>query len=105
MLYTARSDEQLTGAENHVSVVHPDRQLAANDQEELIGVFVGVPHEFALDLHDLDLVVVEPCHHLGRPVLRDQRELVGKINGTTTRVLMHDVPPRRPWAEVGWAHR
>jgi hypothetical protein len=36
----------------------------ATTMKQLVGVLVGVPDELALDLHDLDLVVVESSHHL-----------------------------------------
>ena len=49
-------DEQLAWRESHVAGARLDGQLA--DDEQLVSVLVGVPDELALDLHDLDLVVV-----------------------------------------------
>jgi len=36
---------------------------------------VRVPDELALELGDLDELVVQPADHLGRPVFSDAREL------------------------------
>ena len=54
-----RHDEQLTGAELNVAVPHLDDQPALEDQEELVGLSVLVPHELTIGLGDLDVVVIE----------------------------------------------
>lgn len=61
-------------------------ELAVGDEEQLVGVLVGVPSELALELDHLDLVVVEPGHRLGRPVLGEQRELLGDVNRSVGHV-------------------
>ena len=60
---------------------------ALDDEEELVGVVVGVPDELALHLHQLDLVVVEPGHHLGRPVLTEGLELAGDVDDHGVRLV------------------
>jgi hypothetical protein len=48
VLDTSRYDEQLAGAEPHVAVAQLNGQLTSNDDEQLIGVVVGVPDELTL---------------------------------------------------------
>ncbi len=50
VLNTARYDEQLAGTESHVAIAQLNAQLTGNDEEQLIGVVVGVPDELTLDL-------------------------------------------------------
>ena len=58
----------------YVAVPQLDRQRALDDQEQLIGVIVGVPDELALDPDQFDFVIVQPGNDLGRPVLGEQRD-------------------------------
>ena len=69
VLDTTRNDEELPRSNRDTAIAQLDRELALGDEEQLIGVLVGVPDELALDLDHLDLVVVESGHRLGRPVL------------------------------------
>src|SRR6266508_2754296 len=62
-----RHDEQLTGAELNVAVPHLDDQPALEDQEELVGISVLVPHELTVGLGDLDVVVIEAGDDLWAP--------------------------------------
>src|SRR4029077_13706240 len=80
VLDTPGYDVQLSGTEGHVSIAELDRKAALDHQEQLVGVLMGVPDELALELGQLDLVVVETGHHLGRPVLREQPELVAEVH-------------------------
>jgi hypothetical protein len=64
VLDTSRNDEQLARTHLDVAVLHLDGQFAGDDEEQFVSVLMGVPGEFALDLDDLDLVVVHPRHHL-----------------------------------------
>ena len=59
MLDTARDDEHLAGTELHVAVAELDRQPPAENEEEVIRVVMLVPHEFAQNLDDHELVVVQ----------------------------------------------
>ena len=58
VLDATRNDVQLTWAELDVTVAELDRQSSREDEEEVVGVRMRVPDELALDLGDLDLVVV-----------------------------------------------
>lgn len=52
-------DEQLTRSENDVvAVAELDRQLARQHQEQLVGVLMAMPDEFAFNFDDLDLVII-----------------------------------------------
>src|SRR6266700_1632475 len=57
VLGPAPHHEQLTRREADVTVAQLQDHRAVDDEEELIGVGVGVPGEVALYLHDLDVVV------------------------------------------------
>ena len=59
MLGAPRHDEELAWPEDHVAVTHLDGELAAQDEEQLVGVVVLVPGEVALELDDPHVVVVE----------------------------------------------
>lgn len=50
VLYAARDDVELPGAELDVAVAELDRETAAEDQEEVVGLVVLVPYELAEDL-------------------------------------------------------
>ncbi len=52
VLDTPRHDEQLAGAEPHVAVAQLNGQLTSNDDEQLIGVVVGVPDELTTTFGD-----------------------------------------------------
>jgi hypothetical protein len=58
VLGALRYDEELTWPEDHVAVTHLDGELAAQDEEQLVGVVVLVPGEVALELDDPHVVVV-----------------------------------------------
>jgi hypothetical protein len=80
VLDASGNHEKLSGIELDVAVSQLDRQPTVDNQEQLISVVVGMPDELALELDDLDLVVVKPRHRLRRPVLRKPREHPAKIN-------------------------
>jgi hypothetical protein len=65
VLDAAGDDEQLTGPEIDVAVAKLDRQASHKDEEEVIGIGVCVPHELALHLDQLELVIVELADDLG----------------------------------------
>src|SRR3954447_12571503 len=70
VLDAARHHVELSGGEGQVvpmalGVAQLQGQGALDDEEQLVGVVVGVPDELALELGELDLVVVEAGHHLG----------------------------------------
>src|ERR1022692_3043934 len=74
VLDTARHDEEFPRPQHDVAIAQLDGELPVQDQEELIGVGVLVPGELALNLHDPDVVVVDPGNFLRRPVLSETRQ-------------------------------
>src|SRR5262245_24256471 len=72
---TSRHDEHVTRTQRDVPISEMDRHLAVQDDEDLIGLGMTVPDELALDLDELEVVVVHPGDDLRRPALAEAREL------------------------------
>jgi hypothetical protein len=85
VLDAARDDEDVALAELDVSVTELDRQPSLEDEEEVVRVGVRVPNELALDLPDLDLVLVVVTDDPRLEVLVDGRELLREIDGLVQR--------------------
>jgi hypothetical protein len=86
VLDTAGNDEDLTGPQVDLRLIpQPDRQLAVDDQEDLVGVGMLVPHELALRLRHLEMPVVGLGDDPGRPVLTQLGQLLGKVDGDSGR--------------------
>lgn len=62
------------GPQLHVTVSKLDRELTRDHHEELVGVWMGVPHELALELGHLDVVIVDARQPVRLPVLQDRAE-------------------------------
>ncbi len=56
MLNSLGYDEQLAGSEMNVAITQPDRQIALEHEEKIVGVVVLVPHVLAFGLDDHDIV-------------------------------------------------
>jgi hypothetical protein len=52
-------DEELAGAERDIPVAQSDAQPPLENEEEVVAVGMGVPDEFALQLHDHDVMAVK----------------------------------------------
>jgi hypothetical protein len=76
MFDSAWYHEQLTWSENDVAITWLDGQVAIDHEEQFVGVLVRVPNELALDLDQLDLVIVQAGYQFWRPVLGEQVELL-----------------------------
>ena len=85
MLHPARDDEELSLAELNVPVAQLDRQPPLEDEEEVVRVGVRVPDELALELPDLNLVVVVVADDPRLEVLVEGRELLREIDGLVQR--------------------
>ncbi|AKZ63827.1 hypothetical protein F506_15175 [Herbaspirillum hiltneri N3] len=81
MLDALGDHEHLAGLEMHCAVAKVDAQRAVEHDEDFVGVGVVVPDELALYLGQLELVVVHFGNDALRPVLAEQRKLVGEIDG------------------------
>jgi hypothetical protein len=53
-----------------------DAEPAAPDHEELVFVFMMVPREFALNLHQFNLLAIYSGNRLRPPAFAEQREFV-----------------------------
>jgi hypothetical protein len=80
VLYTHRNDVHFPGADLNRTVAQIDAQLALDDKESLVGVFVPVPNELTLQLHDLELIVVHFGDDPGLPLLGEQPEFLPKVD-------------------------
>ena len=69
MLDASRKHEHLPGRDMDRAIPEIDPQIAFQDDECLVGIFMVVPNEVALQLHDLELVVVHFGDDLRRPLL------------------------------------
>ncbi|KAG1391503.1 hypothetical protein G6F59_014877 [Rhizopus arrhizus] len=78
---TLGDDRHVARAQVDVAVAQFDPQPAADDDERLVGVRMAVPDKIALHLDHLELVVVHLGDDLWLPVLGEQRELAGDIDG------------------------
>jgi hypothetical protein len=85
VLDAARDDEDVALAELDVSVTELDREPPLEDEKEIVRVGVRVPDELALDLPDLDLVVVVVTDDPRLEVLVEGRELLREIDGLVQR--------------------
>jgi hypothetical protein len=80
MLDAAGHDEQLAWGELDVAVAQLDREPAGEDEEEVVGLVVLVPHELAVCLDDLDLVVVQIPDDARAEWGVEQRELLREVD-------------------------
>jgi hypothetical protein len=85
MFDATRDDEEVSLAELGVPIAELDRQPPLEDEKEIVRVRVRVPDELALDLPDLDLVVVVVADDSRLEVLVEGRELLGEIDGLVQR--------------------
>ena len=74
VLHAPRHDVDLSGAQLDVAVVHLDGELAAQDEQELVGLRVAVPGELALCLHNPYVVIVQRGDRARSPRLLDSSE-------------------------------
>ena len=80
MLDALRDDVQLSRAELYVAVAQLQGEVAADDEEHLVGLRVRVPDELAVDPGQPDVVVVERRDRERAPVLTDACQCGGQIN-------------------------
>ena len=59
MLDALGDDEHLARAHRHCPVAHFDVNLAFEHEKKIVALGMGVPIEFALDLHDHHVVAIE----------------------------------------------
>lgn len=85
VLHTPRDHEYLPGLQDDVPIPQLDIQRAVYDEEQLVGVRMGVPDEFAQQLGELDFVVVEGADCALGPVVREAGEEMLQVEGFHVR--------------------
>jgi hypothetical protein len=80
VLNSSWDDEDVAFAKFDVTVAKLDRHAALQHQEEVIGVWVRMPDELALDFPDLELVLVVVADDPRRERLVEGCELLGEID-------------------------
>ena len=80
VLGAARDDEQVAWTEFDVAVPHLDDELALDDKEHFVLVFMGVPVRRTGSLGHLEQVAVAAREHPLGPELRQSRRFVGEVH-------------------------
>ena len=80
VLDAVRDDDHLALPDRLVAVAEVHHQPALDDQEELVLLVVVMPHELALDLHDLDLEVVDLAGDARAAVVVETTEGLGDVD-------------------------
>lgn len=80
MLNSPRDDIQISRSEMDVAAAKLDRQMAFQYKEEVVRVWVGVPHEFPLNFDHHYVIPVKAGNDPGRPVLGKLPQLVFEID-------------------------
>ncbi len=80
VFYAPRNDEELALVEFDDPVTKMYRQVAVEDQEELVLLLVMVPDELAFELGELDVLAVELANDTGAPMFSELLEFLGEID-------------------------
>lgn len=80
MLDALRHNEKLTRAKLDGPVAQLDPQSSFKNEKEVVGVGVRVPNEFALGLHDHNVVPVKVRYDSRLKRLVERRELFCEVN-------------------------
>jgi methyl coenzyme M reductase subunit C len=62
----------------HRAVAKIDPQIPFDHDERLVSVFVIIPDEVSLQIHDLELIIVHLGDHFWLPLLVEQTKLLHK---------------------------
>ncbi len=81
MFYAPRHDEELAFVELDDPVTKMYRQVAVEDQEELVLSLVMVPDELTFELGELDVLAIELADDTGAPMFSELLEFLGEVNG------------------------
>src|SRR5271169_4359039 len=75
-----RNDEHFSLRNLDCTVAEIDAQVAVDYDERFIGILVIMPYEVALEIHELELIIVHFRNDSRRPMLGEQSEFLGKID-------------------------
>ena len=87
VLHALRNNEQLARLQGHAAISQTNRNPSREDEEEVIGIIMFVPHEFSLDLGHHEVMAVELTDSSRLPVLSKRRKLLGEVDS------IHFLPP------------
>lgn len=74
------NDEEFAFVEFHDPVTQMYRQVAAEDQKELVLVFVMVPDKLTFELGELDVLAVELADDMRAPMFGELLEFLGEVH-------------------------
>lgn len=98
MLDAAWHDDHFAGAEGDMAIAQFDSQMSFHNEEQLILVFVTVPHKFALQLGQAHLLAIQFAGDLGVPIRIEGGELVAQDD---LFEIYHAAIPSQDSAETG----
>ena len=74
------NDEELARIKRDDALAEMDFEMTLENEKQLVFVLVVVPHELAHELDEPDVLAVELADDARAPVLRELRELLGKVH-------------------------
>src|SRR5262249_24371947 len=80
VLDSLRNDEKLVRLQRNVAVAKADSHPALHHEEHLVFLLVVVPDELALDLDELDRVLVDLSRKTRGPTFLEPGELFGEVD-------------------------
>ena len=80
VFHSPGNDEELAFVEFDDPIAKMYRQVAVEDQEELVLVLVMVPDELAFELGELDVLAVEFADDTGAPMFSELLEFPGEVD-------------------------
>lgn len=92
VLHAARDDQEFVFGQFYLAVPELHCETAFDDQEHFILVVVLVPHEFALELDQLDFLAVQFAYDPGIPVVVEKAEFLREVDFFHT-----DIAVLRTW--------
>src|SRR3989449_8483855 len=98
VLYAFRDDGEFAFVHPRLAVAQAEQQTAFHHKEELVLALVVMPHELALQLHELDVRIVQFARDLRAPVVIEQTELLRQVHAS------HRASPDRKSTRLNSSH-
>ena len=80
MLYTVRHHNELAFFDPLLALTKLHEQAALDHKKQLVLVVMMMPDEFALQLRQLYVHIINVCHQLRRPELAETPEFFGDVD-------------------------